>query len=65
MNIYCDIESVEVFYTFKCCTAGKVWSDSYIVRDVRRLLLDGIMSILYKETKRKFIKIITIIAHSK
>jgi hypothetical protein len=57
MDIFTDISAVKVYYTWKPCTAAKRRAHSIIVRDVRRLLLNGIMDIIYKDTKHRFIEI--------
>jgi hypothetical protein len=64
MDIFTDIRAVKVYYTWKPCTAAKRRPHSIIVRDVRRLLLDGIMDIIYKDTKHHFIDIFLIVVEN-
>ncbi|MDR1093205.1 MAG: hypothetical protein LBL66_03565 [Clostridiales bacterium] len=64
MDIFTDISAVKVYYTWKPCTAAKRRPHSIIVRDVRRLLLNGIMDIIYKDTKHRFIEISLIVAEN-
>ena len=61
IDIYADIREVEVFYTWKPCTSAKRRPGKYIARDVRRFLLDGLLEMIYKETKHKFLEISLIV----